>query len=143
MENFNGWETDFAGGRLHYRNGLLHRENGPAVILRDGYRAWYLDGKPLTESEWKAAMAEKAAKAKAKKAVPAKGRTGWFTSRKGTKCSFLNGKLHNEFGPAVIHADGDREWFLDDKQYTPTEWTAEMARRKGITVISISVKISG
>ena len=33
------------GAKFWYLNGLRHRENGPAVELEDGYRAWYLHNK--------------------------------------------------------------------------------------------------
>ena len=32
------------GGKEWYRNGLLHRENGPALEWPDGYRVWLLNG---------------------------------------------------------------------------------------------------
>ena len=28
----------------HYKNGVLHREDGPAVVKEDGSEYWYLDG---------------------------------------------------------------------------------------------------
>jgi len=40
----NGWHTDEYGNRSHYLGGLLHREDGPAVICTDGYRSWYRNG---------------------------------------------------------------------------------------------------
>ena len=33
-------------------NGKLHREDGPACEWADGYKAWYLNGKELTEKEY-------------------------------------------------------------------------------------------
>jgi hypothetical protein len=31
----------------------------------------------------------------------------------GTKCWYLNDKLHREDGPAVVYKDGDRFWYLN------------------------------
>jgi len=45
MDNkLNGWHTDKYGTRRHYRNGLLHREDGPAIIGPGGYQEWYRNG---------------------------------------------------------------------------------------------------
>lgn len=34
-------------GNFWYLNGRLHRDNGPAVMMHDGYNAWYLNGEHL------------------------------------------------------------------------------------------------
>ena len=40
--------VDELGGFRYYLNGLLHREDGPALITGDGqYREWYLKGKQI------------------------------------------------------------------------------------------------
>jgi len=36
--------TRLNGDELHYRIGKLHREDGPAVILHDGTKKWFLNG---------------------------------------------------------------------------------------------------
>jgi len=40
-----GWHTDADGIRHCYAEGLLHREDGPAIIHPDGRQLWYLAGK--------------------------------------------------------------------------------------------------
>lgn len=40
-----------SGTKGWYINGNLHRENGPAVEHLNGFKAWYLDGEPMTQ-EW-------------------------------------------------------------------------------------------
>ena len=42
-------------GTIEYRNskGELHREDGPAIELADGTKSWYINGKSLTEEEFK------------------------------------------------------------------------------------------
>ena len=46
------------GRKCWFLNGNLHREDGPAIEWSNGYKAWYLDGKKLTEQEHKAATSK-------------------------------------------------------------------------------------
>jgi hypothetical protein len=39
-----------------YLNGELHREDGPAIERANGTKAWYLNGKQLTEEEFNRKM---------------------------------------------------------------------------------------
>jgi hypothetical protein len=39
--------------KIWYINGKRHREDGPALICPDGLKAWYLDGIEYTEEEFK------------------------------------------------------------------------------------------
>jgi len=41
--------VDAKGNKRHYKNGKLHRTNGPAVELADGTMHWYVDGKMYLE----------------------------------------------------------------------------------------------
>jgi len=47
----------------------------------------------------------------------------------GGKEWFVNGKLHNENGPACDYKEY-KVWFLNDKEYSEEEWTIEMRRQK-------------
>jgi hypothetical protein len=38
---------DFSGNQFYYLNGKLHREDGPAMDLNNGYKFWNLNGKLL------------------------------------------------------------------------------------------------
>jgi hypothetical protein len=40
------------GSKFWYKHGLFHREDGPAVIVHDGNKKWYLNGYPLTKEKW-------------------------------------------------------------------------------------------
>lgn len=41
------------GDKIWMFNGKPHRIDGPAIIYDiDGYRCWYLNGKEFTEHEW-------------------------------------------------------------------------------------------
>lgn len=68
-----------------------HREDGPAIITRDGSKKWYIDGKLHRENgpaiEWSS------------------GKVEWH----------INGELHNKYGPAIETIDGDQEWYVNGK----------------------------
>ena len=50
-----GPALEYANGtKFWYRNGKLHREDGPAVECANGIKFWYLNDKGYTESEYKA-----------------------------------------------------------------------------------------
>ena len=78
------------GTRRYYNHAnQLHREDGPAVIQRDGSKEWYLNGELHREDG------------------PA------IEYSDGAKCWYRNGKLHREDGPAVIYQNGTRKWLLN------------------------------
>ena len=39
------------GSKAWFKNGKLHRENGPAVEYSDGDKRWYLNGEELSEQQ--------------------------------------------------------------------------------------------
>jgi hypothetical protein len=41
----NGKYTESDGSQRWYKDGNLHREDGPAIIYPDGTKRWYKDGK--------------------------------------------------------------------------------------------------
>jgi len=61
----------------------------------DGDKRWYLDGK-LHRADGPAIEAVEYAD--------------------GYKAWFLDGKLHRADGPAIEYTNGDKIWYLDDKQ---------------------------
>ena len=40
------------GDKIWYKNGKWHREDGPAIELNNGVKDWYLNNKQYTESEF-------------------------------------------------------------------------------------------
>lgn len=43
-------KVDGLDGRTrYYKDGVLHRDDGPAIVGRDGYEAWFKDGKSHRE----------------------------------------------------------------------------------------------
>ena len=70
--------TILSDGTKEYRmNGLLHREDGPAIEYANGDKFWYINGKCHREDGPAVEYAN------------------------GSKYWYLNGKLHREDGPAV------------------------------------------
>jgi hypothetical protein len=48
----NGKITYPDGSQEWYKDGKVHREDGPAVIETDGYQYWYLNGREYTKEEF-------------------------------------------------------------------------------------------
>lgn len=40
------------GTKVWYRNGKIHRDDGPAIEDSTGLRSWYLNGRQLSQSEF-------------------------------------------------------------------------------------------
>ena len=88
------------------KNGLLHREDGPAIEHSIGYSAWYLKGK------------------KHRIDGPA---LIWIN---GDKEWWVNDELHREDGPAVEHSDGFTAWYLNDIQITEEKYNQWLTKKK-------------
>ena len=84
---FTGILTYPCGTRKWYRDGKLHRKDGPAVEYPTGAEVWYQNGKIHREDG------------------PA------FRGDNGTKRWYQDGVLHRVDGPAVERPDGSREWY--------------------------------
>ena len=105
-------------------DGTLHRLDGPAIILSDGTKSWYIDDKRYSEEDFKKKIAESEyASTKAED----DGTKVWLNEDglyhrengpakeliDGSKEWWLNGKLHREDGPAVECPHGYNEWYLN------------------------------
>ena len=77
------------GTKRWFRNGLLHRDDGPAFISSCGGQEWWINGKRHRADG------------------PAVIRTN------GIQKWYLNGLRHRDDGPAVIHPDGSQQWFIN------------------------------
>ena len=71
-----------------YKDGFLHKEDGPAIKWNNGDEEWFIYGK-LHQLE-----------------CPA-------ITRYGTKQWFKNGRRHRIDGPAVEYANGHKEWWIN------------------------------
>lgn len=79
--------------KAYRQNGLLHRIDGPAVILKDGSACWYSNG---VKHRIKGPAVELA---------------------DGSKYWYFNGVLHREDGPAIEYHDGTKYWYLHGKKH--------------------------
>lgn len=73
-------ETDFATGKekaaiytKNYRNGVLHREDGPAILLEGVPHQWWIHGRQYTEEEYGQFLEKKALKEKLESKLGEKG----------------------------------------------------------------------
>lgn len=78
-------------GEYWKHNGLLHRENGPAVIDINGAKAWYKNGRLHREDG------------------PA------FEAYDGLKVWYFEGHKHREDGPAIVYPNGSALYFWMDE----------------------------
>jgi hypothetical protein len=81
------------GTKYWYKNNYRHREDGPAVEYSDGEKHWYKNGLFHREDG------------------PA------IEYLSGTKQWFKNGKRHRLDGPAVEYSDESSLWFFEDQEY--------------------------
>ncbi len=90
------WEGD----KRYYKNGRLHRINGPAVEMIDGDREWYKNGGYHREGDYPAME---------------------YTD--GYKAWYKNNKLYRKNGPAIIFANGKLGWYRKngDRYYPSTQ----------------------
>jgi len=87
-------EDDY-GSKFWYKNGKLHREDGPAVEGISGSKYWYKNGQLHRED----------------------GPAVEYTD--GSKLWWLHGQRHREDGPAVEYYDGTKEWWLYGRKVNP------------------------
>lgn len=112
------YEVDTDGTKYWYKNGKLHREDGPAIERADGTKYWYQHGEYHREDGPAVEGAD--------------GTKYWYKNGEyhredgpaveypnGTKNWFKNGKLHREDGPAVEGANGAKYWYKNGKICEP------------------------
>jgi hypothetical protein len=102
---------EYAGGSEEwYSGGCLHRDDGPAVLCPDGYRAWYKKG---GHHRVGAPAIERADGTKTWSRNGRTHRVGGPAHIRGdgTESWWVDGVLHRVGGPAVEHPNGKREWY--------------------------------
>jgi hypothetical protein len=85
---------------------ILHREDGPAIIWRDGSESWYFYGKLHRDGG------------------PA------YIESVGLKEWWSHGMRHRDDGPAVIHMNGEIEWWLDGDSCNKETWFKNLPEDK-------------
>jgi len=73
---------------VNNKKGQLHRLDGPAVEMMDGFKAWFVNGKLHRQGGPAVVMVD------------------------GTKAWYVNGKQHRLDGPAVEYAHGSKQWYV-------------------------------
>lgn len=111
------------GTKAWYKDGSLHREDGPAVEHADGDKEWFYDGVPHRIGG------------------PAIERAN------GSKRWLQYGKLHREDGPAIEGSDGKNIWALNGNKLSEKEvntifWNKELNKELSTNdTISKKIKI--
>ena len=72
--------------KRYYKNGVLDRDDGPAIEYTNGSKEWYKDGKLHREN-------------------------GPAIECDISTCWLINGEFHREDGPAIIYIDNRQKWF--------------------------------
>ena len=91
-----GTDLFFGRGEAWFRNGKLHREDGPAFYVPGVVEEWHQNGELHREDG--PAVTELIS---------------------GAEFWFLNGLPHREDGPAVIYPNGTQEYWINGKQVDP------------------------
>ena len=94
----------YADGDKHwYKEGKLHREDGPAVEFSDGDKHWYKEGK-LHREDGPAVECDN-----------------------GYKAWYKEDIRHREDGPAIEYSNGSKAWYLDGKACSEKEYKAKVS----------------
>lgn len=153
----NGWSMEADGDQKHYVNGVLHRDNGPAEIRADGTQLYYRNGKLHRDGGLPAFVGVRGAERfavdgkyhrvgglPAKTWVKGPYRQEWWENGEIIRALRKDGsyeyyapgsddretaKLHRTDGPAVIHANGNTEYWLNGNHYpTLNNWLGALEK---------------
>jgi hypothetical protein len=115
------------GDKFWYKNGELHREDGPAIEYAGGQKRWHLNGELHRED----------------------GPAIEYSNGSGHGEWYLNGRLHREDGPAI---DSDvkikngeyiRGWYLNGVPVTEDEHKSLVAKNKAkMNIKAVNDKIA-
>lgn len=94
-------------------DGVVHREDGPALIWADGDKIWYFNNRIHRDNG------------------PAVERVN------GEKKWVRHGKLHNKSGPAIIKPNGDQIWYFNDRIHR-TDGPAVIRKETGYQMYCLS-----
>jgi hypothetical protein len=98
----NGPAKIWSNGDQHwYKNGRIHRDNLPAIILASGEQCWYKDGLQHRDND-----------------LPA------IINQNGSQYWYKNDLLHRDNGPAIILANGDQYWYQNGNYHRDNDLPA-------------------
>lgn len=95
----------------YYKNGKIHREDGPAIEWRNGNTHWLLNDRLHRTDGPAIDLVETELECTVKK---------WS----------INGKYHREDGPAVEWGNGYKEWWIDGEKITEDEFSQWQQNRQ-------------
>lgn len=105
--------TEYPDGTKEWiRDGVRHREDGPAVIMADGTKYW------IREGDWH------------REDGPA------IEYPNGERMWYRKNKLHREDGPAIEFPDGTKHWYRNGIELTNDE-VATMVTKSLLTKLKM------
>lgn len=93
----------FDGGWHSFKNGILHNEYGPAVVTSNSIPQYFLGGQQLAKEEWLCLTDPEYS-----------GNISLGILHDEVRF-YKEGKLHREFGPAVMNQNGSQQWYREGK----------------------------
>ena len=126
-------DIDKDGNQRWFKDGKVHRENGPAIIWRDGEQDWYKDGKRHRDGDLPAVVTEsgilhyyKYGKLHRDGDLPA------IMRPSGHRAWYQDGWEHRDGDkPAVISGDGDEEWWRHGNRHRDGDMPAYVSDEYG------------
>ena len=109
------------GTLMWFKNGLMHRVNGPAFISLTGTEYWYQNGEYHRDNDLPAITWANGTRMWYQRGKLHRNDSGGSGSGRndgpaiidhnGTKYWYLNDKLHRDDGPAIVYLDGREEYY--------------------------------
>ena len=118
-KNYTGIVEYNDGTTCYYSNGLLHSEDYPAVMEDDGTLVYYLNGERHRDDGPAFIRNDRSEEYYINGLLHRE--DGPACINKNHESYYLNGKLHREDGPAIIYSDGDKVYYLNDKNISIKE----------------------
>ena len=134
-----GFRYEYANGDVEYiRDRKYHRTDGPAIEWVNGGKAWFVNGKRMSEEQFNAWRAKNnPVKEGYKDTIKILGQmevpirisdygTEVYKTKEGFRYEYTNGNkvwfninndLHRTDGPAVERADGSKEWYINNERH--------------------------
>jgi len=117
LDNFTGIVECENGDKFWYKEGKLHREDGPAVEFPNREKSWYIKGK-LHRIDGPAVEYPNGTKFWYKEGKRHREDGPAIECSDGTKEWCIEGKYHRLDGPAVEFTDGTKEWWIENQLYS-------------------------
>jgi hypothetical protein len=106
------FEKDKYGTCIWYKDGQLHRNDGPAITFSNGTVMWYKDGK-LHREDGPAIYFPLGVEMWYMHGLLHREDGPAIKTNDGLSKWYINGQLHRDDGPAVEYPDGSCEWWVN------------------------------